>query len=119
MDQNSLSLPKLTHSHSACLPNSLTPTRLRQLWQIRAKEEKTQLLLYLVVADPTMGFDSCMLLGFDRGYWTWVFIVHAPLFNCDKNPFYVFNNTLAQHGDGKGLREVELDSISSIIIATH
>ena len=68
MDQNSLSLPKLTHSHSACLPNSLTPTRLRQLWQIRAKEEKTQLLLYLVVADPTMGFDSCMLLGFDRGY---------------------------------------------------
>ena len=29
------------------------------------------------MANPTMGFDSCMLLGFDRGYWTWVLIVHA------------------------------------------
>ena len=57
MDQNSLSLPKLTHSLS--LETTMAnPSRGR----------KTQLLLCLAMANPTMGFDSCMLLGFDRGY---------------------------------------------------
>ena len=67
MDQNSLSLPKLTHSLS--LETTMAnPSRGR----------KTQLLLCLAMANPTMGFDSCMLLGFDRAC-SWVLIVGIEL----------------------------------------
>ena len=42
---------------------------------------KTSLLLLCsAVADPTLGFDSCMLLGFDRGFWSCMLLGFEPKF---------------------------------------
>ena len=83
MDQNSLLLPELNLTPKTPKTHSLLQwVSLETTAADPSQERKTQfLLLYSAVADPTMGFNSCMLLGFDRGYWTWVLIVHAPLFS--------------------------------------